>query len=522
MKRAIIYARVSSKRQADDGLPIESQLDRCRVKAEALGAEVLKEFVDGGISGTTDKRPAFQEAINYCSLMDVDYFITWSSSRFARNVLDAGRYKLVLQTYRTRLTYVSSDVDVSTDDGWLMDGFFALFDEHVSRRVSSDTRRSMLKAAGDGYFMGGRVPFGYAAIPDGKRRRLVEHPGEAETVRRVYDLSLQGHGVKIIAMTLNDAGLFLRGRRWAKNTVNFMLTSEVYCGVSIFNRLTKRKPNPPDLWVRVSSHPAIIDAETFGKVQQSLQARRPERVGGIPRSQAVFAGLLRCGHCEGALTLTNGTARDGTRHHYYGCCTHMRGKEKCNFKNIRVDSMDPWLVSELLDKVLTPETVIKVVKDATAMGGQWARDRQLRRDALVRGLREAEGKRGKLYSVLELLGENAPNLADLGPRLRELNAQIKDLEQSLIKLEDEPTGPLDAPELDVMEVSGMLRGLVEQCQDVKKLRTFLGSFIEKATVTGDTVAVEYNEGRMMSLGGSAVRFVNKWLLNLGSNQGPTD
>lgn len=77
MKRAIIYTRVSSKRQADDGLPLESQLASCRAKAEQLGAEVLREFVDSGISGTTDKRPAFQEAINYCSLMNVDYFITW-------------------------------------------------------------------------------------------------------------------------------------------------------------------------------------------------------------------------------------------------------------------------------------------------------------------------------------------------------------------------------------------------------------------------------------------------------------
>lgn len=511
MKKAIIYARVSSKRQADDGLPIESQLDRCRAKAEALGAEVVREFVDGGISGTTDKRPAFQDAINFCSLMDVDYFITWSSSRFARNLLDAGRYKLVLQTYRTRLTYASSDVDVTTDDGWLMDNFFSLFDEHVSRRVSSDTRRSMLKAAGDGYFMGGRVPFGYAVIADGKRRRLVPHPVESETVKRVFDLSLQGHGVKIIAMTLNDAGMLLRGRRWAKNTVNFMLSSEIYCGVSIFNRVSKRVPNPPDLWIRVNSHTPIIDPVIFGQVQVAMQERRPERVGGIPRSLAVFAGLLRCGECDGALTMTNGTARNGSRYHYYGCCTHMRGKESCNFKNIRVDQFDPWLVSELLDKVLTAEAVQIVVREATALGGQWARDRRLRRDALVRDLRDTEAKRSKLYSVLELLGTDAPNLADLGPRLRELNAQVKNLEQSIIKLEEEPTGPLDAPDLDIEEVTGMLRGLVEDCEDPKKLRTFFGSFIEKATVSGDSVAVFYNEGRMMSLGGSAVRSGNNWL-----------
>ena len=103
MKRAIIYARVSTKRQADDGLPVESQIDHCRGKAEALGCAVAKVFTDGGISGTTDRRPAFQDALNYCAVMDVDYFITWSSSRFARNHLDAGHYKGVLAKYGTRL-----------------------------------------------------------------------------------------------------------------------------------------------------------------------------------------------------------------------------------------------------------------------------------------------------------------------------------------------------------------------------------------------------------------------------------
>jgi DNA invertase Pin-like site-specific DNA recombinase len=516
MKKAIIYARVSSKRQADDGLPIESQLARCREKAEALGAEVLREFVDGGISGTTDKRPGFQEAINFCSLMDVDHFITWSSSRFARNVMDAARYKLILKSHRTRLTYVSGDVDTSTDDGWLMDNFFALFDEHVSRRVSADTRRSMLKAGSDGYFMGGRVPFGFSTIADGKRRRLVPHPVEAETVKTIFEMSLRGAGVKIIAMTLNDAGQLQRGRPWAKNTVNFLLSNEIYAGVSIFNRVRKGVTNPPDVWIRVNSHAPIVSPETFERAQEGLENRRPERVGGTPRSLAVFAGMLRCGACGGAVTLTNGTSRNGQRHHYYACCSHMRGKITCGFKPVRVDELDPWLVSELLDKVLTPEVVERVMEEATAMSGQWARDRQQRRDTLVKDLRATEAKRGKLYGVLELLGTDAPNLADMGPRLRELNAQVKALEQSIIKLEEEPIGPLDAPALDVEEVTGLLRGLVQDCKDPKKLRVFFGSFVEQATVRGDTVEIDYSEGRMLSLGSSAVRSGGKWLPVLGT------
>ena len=524
MKTCIVYARVSSKRQAADGLPVESQLDQCRVKADAMGATVLREFVDGGISGTTDRRPAFQSAIAFCFAMQVDYFITWSSSRFARNVIDAGRYKLLLHTSRTKLVYVSGEVDIDTDDGWLMDGINSLLDENYSRRVGTDTRRSMVKAASDGYFMGGRVPFGYAAVADGKRRRLAVHPSESEIIEKIYKLALDGLGVKLIAMELNDRAQFHRGNRWAKNTVNFILTSEVYTGISTFNRVRNRVPNPPELWIRVESHPAIIEKEVFEMAQQSLTDRRPERVGvgGSPRARGVFSGLLRCGKCDGALSMTHGTGRNGTRHFYYACNTHMRGKAKCTFKNVRMDVLDPALLSQLLDKVITPEIVTKVVNDCMTMGKDWAKERHTKRAGLVKEMREVEAKRSNLYGVLELHGKDAPNLGDIGPRLRVLNEQVRTLERELVRLEESTAGPSNVTNINIEEMTGMLRGLVQDCQDVKKQKAFLASFIEKATVSEDSVAVYYDPVRMMSIGCVTVPRDGKWLLDLGSNQGPTD
>jgi site-specific DNA recombinase len=285
--------------------------------------------------------------------------------------------------------------------------------------------------------------------------------------------------------------------------------------------VVNRVPSPPDMWIRVNSHPAIIENKDFERVQACLDSRRPERTGGRARAEGVFAGLLRCGGCGGALTMTNGTGRDGTRHHYYGCCTHMRGKVRCNFKNARVDTFDPWLISELLDKVLTPEAIQNVIHQVVTLSDGWRNDRKTRREAMVRELRATEARRGKLYSVLEMMGMGAPNLADLGPRLRELNDHIRQIEQSLTKLEEEVEAPAGIQACDPWEVAGMLRGLVQDCADPRKQRTFMGSFIEKATVSGDAVAVEYNEGRMMSLG-STVRSEGKWLLGLGSNQEPMD
>lgn len=174
MKRAIIYVRVSTTRQADEGISIDAQTDQCRKKAQELGAGVLQIFHDEDITGTSAvKRQAFQRAIHYCAVNDVDYFIVWSTSRFARNKLDAARYKLLLRESGTRLVYASMNIDSDTDEGWFTDSIMEIMDERISRQISRDTRRAMLKNAEEGWFNGGRAPFGYQITSQGKRRKLV-------------------------------------------------------------------------------------------------------------------------------------------------------------------------------------------------------------------------------------------------------------------------------------------------------------------------------------------------------------
>lgn len=515
MKRAIIYGRVSTRRQADDGLPIESQLDHCRSKASALGSVVLREFVDGGISGTTDKRPAFQDALNYCAVHQVDYFICWSSSRFARNHLDAGNYKGVLDGYGTRLVYSSTEVDIRTDDGWFMDAISAVIDERYSRQVASDTRRSMVKNARDGFFCGGRVPFGYAVVPDGKRRRLAPHPVEGRLVERIFNMALSGAmGAKAIAMQLNRDGLSQRGKPWAKNNVANLLENEVYMGMIVFNRTNHRtrKVNPPQDWVRVQSHEPLVSAEQFADAQQAIADRAPSRVGGTPRSMYVFAGLLKCGACGASLRLMNGTSRNGTRYDYYGCGAHLGGTKRCSFKNERAELFDQWMLGELVNMVLTPERMVGIIEKAKAQRLEWVQERDGRRIGLVKELREAEGARSKLFSLLEMHGQGAPNLGDLTPRLRELNARIKKVESALVTLEDEPISPGDLPDIAPEEAAAELRAVILGCADVKRLRAFVSEFVESIAVDGDQCTVAYKPDCVVRMAaGNPVRSDVLWL-----------
>ena len=302
-KTAVIYARVSSTRQADDGLPIASQIEQAELKAELLGAQVLKVFKDEGISGrSAEKRPAFQDAIAFCAAFDVEYFICWSTSRFARNKIDAASYKKLLADGNTKLVYVTSDIDEDTDEGWFTGSLLEIVDEHYSRVVSRDTRRSMMKNARDGFFNGGRIPYGYTPVAEGKRRRLQINESEAQTIRDIFNLCLVGMGSKAIAMKLNETGQLKNGKKWDKNIVSLVLKNPVYAGLTVFNRTNNAGNNRPiDEWIITPSHAGIITQDLFDNAQILIGQRAPASEGGSPHSNFVFTGILRCGDCGAAM-----------------------------------------------------------------------------------------------------------------------------------------------------------------------------------------------------------------------------
>lgn len=516
MRRAVIYARVSTERQADEGLSVESQIEACRRRADELGAAVAAVYRDDGLSGTTDARPGFRQAIEHCRLGDIDYLLCWSSSRFARDQHDAITYKREISGFGTRLVYASQQLDLATHEGWLADSFQQIIDENYSRQVSLDTKRSMIKAARDGYFMGGRVPFGYSATPapDGKRRRLQPHADEARLVRWIFEQCARGLGAFAIARACNRQGLTMRGRPWGKTTLLNILKSEVYMGQVIFNRFDRKRrtARPQAEWVRVQAHDAIVAPEEFAAAQRALQERAPAEGQAPGNTRHLFAGLLRCEHCGAGMKMTTGRGRNGTTYHYYGCNTAASGKG-CRFKPMRADLFDAWLLGELLDRVLTRENVQAVIDQLDGAAVRWAQDRARRRAALVLELRTAEGRRGKLYEVLETQGRDAPGISELGPRLRELNEQIQRVELALVAVEDEAEPIVGrASSVSADEAARVMRRMVEECEDPKTLRAFVASFVERVIASEQQVLVEYHpECLIRDQRAMAVHSTEDWL-----------
>jgi site-specific DNA recombinase len=518
-KTAIVYARVSTVRQADDGLPIASQIEQATLKAAAMGAKLLKVFMDEGISGTTSKRPAFQDAVSFCAQANVDYFIVWSTSRFARNKLDAASYKQQLKRHGTRVVYVSCEIDSDTDEGWFSESIFEIVDEHYSRVISKDTRRSMLKNAADGYFNGGRIPFGFITVESGKRKKLKVEPLEAKTVADIFRTYIEGAGTKEIALRLNKHGLLRRGKKWEKNTVGLLLKSKVYTGHVVFNKTggTFGAAKPESEWITTKSHEAIVTEEDFMTVQKLFEQRSPRENGGSPHSGFVFTGLLRCGVCGASLQIESAKGRNAT-YRYYNCRSARIGFG-CENRRISARELDEWLIEVILDRIFTRERMIVLIREVLELKGDWERERQAKIDALAGELHIVERKQTKLFDLLELHGKDTPNLGDLTRRLRELKHQRERLEKEAALMLSQAAPEVQISEDEVDAATELFHDIIKNSDNPKKLRLFFTSIIKQIEVKDDSVLIEYHPERLVSRAGfDSVQAVhsgrNRWLPNL--------
>ena len=437
MKRAVIYARVSTVKQADEGISIEAQVEHCTRRAEQLGAEVVSVFRDEGASGRSVKgRSQFQAALAYCAAGGVRYMIVWSTSRFARNALDFLVQQELLKASGTRLECLNAEVDDETDSGFINRSIYGMVDELHSRAIARDTLRSMKKSAAEGWFTGGRVPFGYQAVAVGKRRKLEEHPDDAMVIRRIFELCLQGLGAQAIAIRMNEARMLRHGAPWKKNSVGYIVKNTVYTGLKTFNRTNSKTgiAKPRDEWVQLKAHPPLVSQEDFERAQLMIEERTPHEHGGTGMANWVFVGKLFCGVCSQAMQIVTGKGRKGTLYSYYGCVAHRKGLTRCLARPMRADHFDDWLMAEIVDKVLTAEVVKNSIQEVMGMAAGFAKERERRRGELVKEIRGVEAKRDKLLDSLEE-GVAGLEMADVAQRLRRRNDELEGLQIELHMLE---------------------------------------------------------------------------------------
>lgn len=199
-KRAVLYLRVSTGRQAAGEVSLPSQRDANKRFCEARGSQVVDEFVEPGASATDDKRPVFQRMIEQARLSRFDVICFHSFSRFYRN---GAEMELTIRNLRKHGVEVASVTQPTGDDPsqMLMRQIIGIFDEYTSRENGKNVTRAMRESAKQGFWNGATPPLGYRIVEAERRgskikKRLDVDAVDAELVRLIFKLYAEGDGVK--------------------------------------------------------------------------------------------------------------------------------------------------------------------------------------------------------------------------------------------------------------------------------------------------------------------------------------
>lgn len=203
--RAGLYARVSSKEQAEEGYSIESQLEAMRRFCKDRKWPIAAEYIEPGISGTTDKRPALQEALADCEAGRLDVLITHRLDRFYRNL------ELQIQTLSKLgcwgVAYVSTteQIDYSAPQGMLFMQMLGVFNQYYVANLAREAAKGKRGRARKGLTNASKVPYGYMR---GEHGVFKPDPEQALILREIFErYATGGLGYNSLVEGLNARGV---------------------------------------------------------------------------------------------------------------------------------------------------------------------------------------------------------------------------------------------------------------------------------------------------------------------------
>lgn len=501
-KRAIIYARVSTTRQAEHDLSIPDQIAHGERYCNERGLSVVARYIDPGSSARDDNRPEFQRMIAdiKAGAIVADVLLVHSFSRFFRDSYGSAFYSRELAKHGVRV--VSATQEVGEDSsGVLIRNVLSAFDEYASLETAKHVQRSMLENARRGFWNGSTPPFGYRTIVTERhgakdKKKLAIEPAEAEIVKLAFQLYLFGDGdqgpmgIKAVTSALNARGLTQRGGRpFRVQTVHAMLTRSTYTGCHYFNRSNSRtrRQKPREQWVAVQT-PLIVADDVFHAVQAQLNARSPLNTPPrLTNSEVLLSGVARCGQCGGPMR--SRTGKSG-RYWYYTCARKSDiGATACSGSTISMDILDQVVTDAVCDQVLDPVRLSAMIQILAARNA--GRSDALR--AELRGLmakhRELSAQVRNLLDVIEKGG--LAGASSLQERFAARQLELDQLDQLLAyKRREFDQPPADVAPGKVQAFANALRCRLRDDESGAAFRrAYMRLTLDKVVVERDAIRI---------------------------------
>ncbi len=356
------YCRISVDDELDrDNVSIENQkaIISDFVEHKFPGAELVF-YEDRDRSGYTfEQREGYQAMRRELVAHRLDILVIKDFSRFSRR---NSRGLVELEDLRdagVRIISIGDGIDFPNDDDWLKIQFQFLINEMPVTDTSKKVKSVIRRRQEDGRWICA-APYGYIV---NKKQQFEVVPVEADIVRRIYRMYIDGWGYKKIANTLTDEGIptprmaererkiaegedYRRSVKsaWSIATVQGILDNDFYIGTLRQGKYTRAKINGRDILrdeveqiVIENHHQPIMDYRTFAAVRALREKRAKYNYRGVKINENVYSGFLECGDCGAPMfALSRRDLKPA-----YTCGTyHRRGTAGCTTHHIRVDKLD--------------------------------------------------------------------------------------------------------------------------------------------------------------------------------------
>ncbi len=366
------YCRISVDDELDrDNVSIENQkaIIRDFVGHKFPGAELVF-FEDRDRSGYTfEQREGYQAMRRELMAHRLDILVVKDFSRFSRR---NSRGLVELEDLRdagARIISIGDGIDFPNDDDWLKIQFQFLINEMPVTDTSKKVKSVIRRRQEDGKWICA-APYGYII---NKKQQFEVVPVEADIVRRIYRMYIDGWGYKKIANALTDEGIptprmaererkLAEGEEyhrsvksaWSIVTIQTILDNDFYIGTLRQGKYQRAKINGRDILrdeveqiVIENHHQPIMDYRTFATVRALREKRAKYNYRGVKINENVYSGFLECGDCGAPMfALSRRDLKPA-----YTCGTyHRRGTAGCTTHHIRVDKLDE-LVKLYVQKV---------------------------------------------------------------------------------------------------------------------------------------------------------------------------
>ena len=374
-------------------------------------------FADEAITGTkVDKREGFQEMITQCLNGNIDMILTKSISRFSRNTQDTIKYVRMLREKNIAVLFEKENINTLAMQGEMLLTILSSLAQSEVESLSENVKLGLKMKMKRGELVGFNGCYGYDY--DKETKNIYVNEKEAEVVRFIYDMYIQGYGAPSIAKRLMELGVKnKRGEvKWRGDSVRGMIKNEKYKGDVLLGKtftldpISKRRLEnfgEEDQYYIRDHHEAIVSREVWEKAKE-IRLKRSKTVvinttGNRERytRQFAFSSMLECGFCGHKLSRRTRHQTTSTVKPVWQCmnatkngianCPNCKSIDEVIIENAFLDAFK--LLNDNFDDVM--DSVLDTIEEVLADETEVKRVKQIESQ-----IQAIENKKGRLTDLL--------------------------------------------------------------------------------------------------------------------------